>query len=55
MVAKIYKLNPRFVKKKEKKGKKRETLPEKMKKKRRRLKRLRLSFVRKPKSMRRLI
>ncbi|KAJ6834934.1 pentatricopeptide repeat-containing protein PNM1, mitochondrial [Iris pallida] len=48
-----YKVDPRFVKKKEKKEKKRETLPEKMKKKRRRLKRLRLSFVRKPKKQRR--
>ncbi|ONK60651.1 uncharacterized protein A4U43_C08F21070 [Asparagus officinalis] len=55
VVPKVYRLNPRVVKKKEKKVKKRETLPEKMKKKRRRLKRLRLSFVRKPKSMRRLI
>lgn len=52
--AKVYKINPRFLKRKEKKEKKRETLPEKMKKKRRRLKRLRLSYVRKPKKQRRL-
>lgn len=54
---KPYPLDPRFVKKKPtavKKEKKRETLPEKMARKRRSLKRLRLSFVKKPKkSMRR--
>ncbi|KAL3640510.1 hypothetical protein CASFOL_015478 [Castilleja foliolosa] len=53
-----YKVDPRFVKKKKveavKKVKKRETLPEKMARKRRRLRKLRLSFVKKPKkSMRR--
>lgn len=51
---KPYKLDPRFVKKKPtavKKEKKRETLPEKMARKRRRLKKIRLSFVKKPKRM----
>ncbi|CAK8579023.1 unnamed protein product [Lathyrus sativus] len=49
---KEYVVDPRFVKKKEKKvkgEKKRETLPEKMARKRRRLKQIRLSFVKKPK------
>ncbi|CAK9147938.1 unnamed protein product [Ilex paraguariensis] len=48
---KAYKLDPRFVKKPTvvKKEKKRETLPEKMARKRRSLKKLRLSFVKKPK------
>ncbi|KAM7479814.1 hypothetical protein LguiA_028027 [Lonicera macranthoides] len=48
---KAYKLDPRFVKKPMmvKKEKKRETLPEKMARKRRRLKKIRLSFVKKPK------
>ncbi|KAG6404078.1 hypothetical protein SASPL_136316 [Salvia splendens] len=53
---KAYKVDPRFVKKKDtavKKEKKRETLPEKMARKRRRLKQIRLSFVKKPKKMRR--
>ncbi|CAI9754392.1 unnamed protein product [Fraxinus pennsylvanica] len=51
---KEYKVDPRFVKKKPtavKKEKKRETLPEKMARKRRTLKKLRLSFVKKPKRM----
>ncbi|KAL6999582.1 hypothetical protein U1Q18_000741 [Sarracenia purpurea var. burkii] len=50
---KAYKLDPRFVKKAtvEKKERKRETLPEKMARKRRRLKQIRLSFVKKPKGM----
>ncbi|XP_057963717.1 small ribosomal subunit protein mL104 (rPPR9)-like [Malania oleifera] len=50
---KAYKLDPRFVKKPKavKKEKKRETLPEKMARKRRRLRKLRLSFVKKPKQM----
>ncbi|XP_058194385.1 small ribosomal subunit protein mL104 (rPPR9) [Rhododendron vialii] len=48
---KAYKMDPRFVKKPVvlKKEKKRETLPEKMARKRRRLKKIRLSFVKKPK------
>ncbi|XP_073145704.1 small ribosomal subunit protein mL104 (rPPR9) [Henckelia pumila] len=49
---KAYKVDPRFVKKKAttaKKEKKRETLPEKMARKRKRLKKIRLSFVKKPK------
>lgn len=52
---KAYKLDPRFVKKPTvvKKEKKRETLPEKMARKRRRLKQIRLSFVKKPKRMNR--
>ncbi|KAM0937884.1 putative tetratricopeptide-like helical domain superfamily [Dioscorea sansibarensis] len=51
-----YKVDPRFVKqKKVKQGKKRETLPEKMARKRKRLKKLRMSFVKKPRSMRRVI
>ncbi|KAL8527376.1 hypothetical protein ACS0TY_005295 [Phlomoides rotata] len=53
---KEYKADPRFVKKKPtavKKEKKRETFPEKMARKRRRLKQIRLSFVKKPKKMRR--
>ncbi|XP_077222596.1 pentatricopeptide repeat (PPR) superfamily protein [Tasmannia lanceolata] len=46
----VYKVDPRFVKKPEKKKeKKRETLPEKMARKRKRLRKLRLSFVKKPK------
>lgn len=50
---KEYKLDPRFVKKPTvvKKEKKRETLPEKMARKRRRLKKIRLSYVKKPKKM----
>lgn len=53
---KVYKIDKRYVKvKKEKKVKKRLTLPEKMVKKRRRLKMLRLSFVKKPRSNRRAI
>ncbi|XP_027168199.1 pentatricopeptide repeat-containing protein PNM1, mitochondrial [Coffea eugenioides] len=51
---KAYKLDPRFVKKKPtavKEEKKRETLPEKMARKRRTLKKLRLSYVKKPKRM----
>ncbi|KAL6319082.1 hypothetical protein AAG906_001555 [Vitis piasezkii] len=53
--SKAYKLDPRFVKKPTvaKKEKKRETLPEKMARKRRRLRKIRLSFVKKPKRMRR--
>ncbi|PWA62416.1 pentatricopeptide repeat (PPR) superfamily protein [Artemisia annua] len=51
---KAYKLDPRFMTKpKEKKEKKRETLPEKMARKRRRLKKIRLSFVKKPKKAQR--
>lgn len=53
---KPYKVDPKFVKKKPtvvKKEKKRETFPEKMARKRRRLKQIRLSFVKKPKKMRR--
>ncbi|KAK6148630.1 hypothetical protein DH2020_019542 [Rehmannia glutinosa] len=49
---KAYKVDPRFAKKKPtavKKEKKRETLPEKMARKRRRLRKIRLSFVKKPK------
>lgn len=48
---KEYKVDPRFAKKPTvvKKEKKRETLPEKMARKRRRLKEIRLSFVKKPK------
>ncbi|GER40145.1 pentatricopeptide repeat-containing protein [Striga asiatica] len=49
---KAYKVDPRFAKKKPvtvKKEKRRETLPEKMARKRRSLKKLRLSFVKKPK------
>ncbi|XP_051115936.1 pentatricopeptide repeat-containing protein PNM1, mitochondrial [Andrographis paniculata] len=61
---KSYMVDPRIVKKKKeaaaaaalKKEKKRETLPEKMARKRRRLKKIRLSFVRKPKrTMRRAL
>lgn len=55
---KAYKLDPRFAKKKPiavKKEKKRETLPEKMARKRRRLKKIRLSYVKKPKRMMRAI
>lgn len=52
---KVYHVDPRFVKVKEKKEKKRLTLPEKAKRKKRTLKRLRLSFVKKPRSMRRMI
>ncbi|KAF7838548.1 pentatricopeptide repeat-containing protein PNM1, mitochondrial [Senna tora] len=52
---KAYKVEARYMKKPkaEKKEKKRETLPEKMARKRRRLKEIRLSFVKKPKRMRR--
>ncbi|XP_031372830.1 pentatricopeptide repeat-containing protein PNM1, mitochondrial [Punica granatum] len=48
---KMYKVEPRYIKKPkaEKKGKKRETLPEKTARKRRRLAKIRLSFVKKPK------
>lgn len=48
---KAYKVDPRYLKKPKAvvKGKKRETLPEKMARKRRRLKQIRLSFVKKPK------
>uniref|UniRef100_A0A5B7CD17 Pentatricopeptide repeat-containing protein PNM1 n=1 Tax=Davidia involucrata TaxID=16924 RepID=A0A5B7CD17_DAVIN len=51
VVPKAYKLDPRFVKKPTvvKKEKKRETLPEKMARKRRRLRKIRLSYVKKPK------
>ncbi|KAK4436960.1 Pentatricopeptide repeat-containing protein PNM1, mitochondrial [Sesamum alatum] len=56
---KAYKVDPRYVPKKPtdvKKEKKRETLPEKMARKRRSLRKLRLSFVKKPKrTMRRAI
>lgn len=54
---KEYRLDPKFLKKPKvvKKEKKRETLPEKMARKRRRLKQIRLSFVKKPKRMRRAI
>ncbi|KAI3686559.1 hypothetical protein L1987_80238 [Smallanthus sonchifolius] len=53
IVAKAYKLDPRFVKKpKEVKEKKRESLPEKMARKRT-LKKIRLSFVKKPKKTQR--
>ncbi|XP_020591191.1 pentatricopeptide repeat-containing protein PNM1, mitochondrial [Phalaenopsis equestris] len=56
VVSKVYKVDPRYAKvKKEKKEKKRETLPEKMARKRKRLKKLRLSFVKKPKSKRRFV
>lgn len=50
---KEYRVDPRYLKKPiaVKKGKKRETLPEKMARKRRRLKQIRLSFVKKPKRM----
>lgn len=53
---KAYRVDPRFEKKKPtavKKEKKRETLPEKMARKRRRLKQIRLSYVKKPKKTRR--
>ncbi|KAI3717728.1 hypothetical protein L1987_69515 [Smallanthus sonchifolius] len=54
VVVKAYKLDPRFVKKPiVVKEKKRETLPEKMARKRRRLKKIRLSFVKKPKKTQR--
>lgn len=48
-----YQVDPRYLKKRKavKKEKKRETLPEKMVRKRRRLKQIRLSFVKKPKRM----
>ncbi|KAK9929480.1 hypothetical protein M0R45_026576 [Rubus argutus] len=47
---KAYQVDPKYVKKpKAKKENKRETLPEKMARKRRRLKQIRLSFVKKPK------
>ncbi|GAB4860903.1 hypothetical protein Ancab_036064 [Ancistrocladus abbreviatus] len=50
---KVYKLDPRFVKKPKavKKEKKRLTLPEKMALKRKKLKKLRLSYVKKPRGM----
>lgn len=50
---KAHRVEERYVKKSkvEKKEKKRETLPEKMARKRRRLKQIRLSFVKKPKKM----
>jgi pentatricopeptide repeat protein len=53
---KAYKVDPRYAKKKKVKvvkssEKKRETLPEKMARKRSRLKKIRLSFVKKPKRM----
>lgn len=50
---KAYKIEARYMKKSKavKKEKKRETLPEKMARKRRRLKEIRLSFVKKPKRM----
>ncbi|KAF4382080.1 hypothetical protein F8388_001225 [Cannabis sativa] len=52
---KAYQVDPRYMKKskaeKKKKEKKRETLPEKMARKRSRLKQIRLSFVKKPKRM----
>ncbi|OVA14591.1 Pentatricopeptide repeat [Macleaya cordata] len=53
VVPKVYKLDPRFSKKPKvkKTEKKRETLPEKMARKRKTLKKLRLSFVKKPKKM----
>lgn len=49
--SKVYKMDPRLVKKATvvKKGKKRLTLPEKMALKRKRLRKIRLSFVKKPK------
>ncbi|KAK4801006.1 hypothetical protein SAY86_021493 [Trapa natans] len=49
----MYMVEPRFIKKPKakKEGKKRETLPEKTARKRRRLRKLRLSFVKKPKKM----
>lgn len=51
---KAYKLDPRFMKKPSVvKEKKRETLPEKMARKRTRLKKIRLSFVKKPKKAQR--
>lgn len=52
---KVYKVNLRFVEKKDKKVKKRETLADKKKKKRIRLRKLRLSFVRKPRPRRRFM
>ncbi|KAK9120074.1 hypothetical protein Scep_018167 [Stephania cephalantha] len=53
LTPKVYKLDPRFTKPKVEKSKKakRETLPEKMARKRTRLKKIRLSFVKKPKRM----
>ncbi|KAF3438046.1 hypothetical protein FNV43_RR20802 [Rhamnella rubrinervis] len=54
LTPKAYQVDPRFMKRKPKavkKEKKRETLPEKMARKRRRLKQIRLSFVKKPKKM----
>ncbi|KAK9080388.1 hypothetical protein SSX86_000146 [Deinandra increscens subsp. villosa] len=54
IVPKVYKLDPRFMKKpKAVKEKKRESLPEKMARKRRTLKKIRLSFVKKPKKTQR--
>ncbi|XP_019199974.1 PREDICTED: pentatricopeptide repeat-containing protein PNM1, mitochondrial [Ipomoea nil] len=56
---KAYKVDPRFAKKKSstcvKKEKKRETLPEKMARKRRTLKKIRLSYVKKPRGTRRAL
>lgn len=51
---KAYRVDPKYLKKRKvvKKEKKRETLPEKMERKRRRLKQIRLSFVKKPKQTR---
>ncbi|VVA27654.1 PREDICTED: pentatricopeptide [Prunus dulcis] len=54
LTQKAYQVDPRFLKKKPKaakKEKKRETFPEKMARKKRRLKQIRLSFVKKPKKM----
>ncbi|KAM1340500.1 hypothetical protein ACFX2H_038884 [Malus domestica] len=61
LTQKAYPVDPYFLKKKElkaakkgaKKEKKRETFPEKMARKKRRLKQIRLSFVKKPKKMQR--
>ncbi|KAI4335884.1 hypothetical protein L6164_014484 [Bauhinia variegata] len=55
VIPKAYKVEPRYMKKPKvvKSEKKRETLPEKMARKRRRLKQIRLSFVKKPKKMKR--
>nr|GMC73776.1 pentatricopeptide repeat-containing protein PNM1, mitochondrial [Ipomoea batatas] len=56
---KAYNVDPRFAKKKSstsvKKEKKRETLPEKMARKRRTLKKIRLSYVKKPRGTRRAL
>lgn len=54
LAAQAYSVDPRYVKKpKEKKKTQRLTLPEKMERKRKRLRKLRLSFVKKPKGVRR--